>query len=351
MSIQKPGSIFMKTPLELMNEMRAAEIRSDSKLKNALAVKDRQQAVQRYKWNLDPGSSGLEIGFDGLTLEAMLYERGIVGAGEVEPGVLDLFNVAWSGGIDRYRRMRNMKPIFPTGTDDKGRILEGAFDKEFEIVYLPFKSDERKGDKYGAVCYDYTPLFSKTGLIPRVSIQGEIIQEMSNLYNISLVNLFNSTALAVYNIGDADQRDAIEQELRSMTSDMLKGKYYQILKSNQEIQNLTNPASYNGQAYWETFNSLDNLRLGMLGHANNGTFNKKERKLENESNVESSNADLVNENSIVERERFANALNSIYGVNFSVESVSEEEEVMAEEDAQDMDKSEGVISYDVSKNE
>lgn len=144
MSLQKPGSIFMKTPLELMNEMRAAEIRSDSKLKNALAVKDRQQAVQRYKWNLDPGSSGLEIGFDGLTLEAMLYERGIVGAGEVEPGVLDLFNVAWSGGIDRYRRMRNMKPIFPTGTDDKGRILEGAFDKEFEIVYLPLRATNAK---------------------------------------------------------------------------------------------------------------------------------------------------------------------------------------------------------------
>lgn len=348
MDLVKPGTLQWVSPkdLALMQPMKAADYQADSKLKDALLTKDRQQALSRFAWNLDPGSSGLEINFDQLTLESMVFERGLIGTGVVEPGVLDIFPVAWSGGIDRYRRMKKMKPVFPTGTDGKGNITESAFYKEFEIVYLPRKIEPFKGEAYGAVLYDYTPVVSQTGLKPRIAIQKEVVQEMANLYNISIVNLFNSVAIAKYHITDADQADALEEQLRKLSQDILEGKYYQVLKTTGELQDLTNPAKYNGQDYWQSFNSLDNLRLGFLGLVNSGAFNKKERKLEAESNVESSNADFVKENSLRERERFCQAINSIYDTNFSCEFV--EQEIQESEGSDVMEESEGTEDAQVS---
>ena len=41
----------------------------------------------------------------------------------------------------------SMRPHFrEEGTDDKGKILEAAFDKIFDIVYIPFKVDDRVGE-------------------------------------------------------------------------------------------------------------------------------------------------------------------------------------------------------------
>lgn len=348
MDLVKPGTVQWVSPKELalMQPMKAVDYQADSKLKDALLTKDRQQALSRFTWNLDPGSSGLEINFDQLTLESMVFERGLIGTGVVEPGVLDIFPVAWSGGIDRYRRMKKMKPVFPTGTDDKGNITESAFDKEFEIVYLPRKIEPFKGEGYGAVLYDYTPVVSQTGLKPRIAIQKEVVQEMANLYNISLVNLFNSVAIAKYHIKDADQSDALEEQLRKLSRDILEGKYYQVLKTTGELQDLTNPAKYNGQDYWQSFNSLDNLRLGFLGLVNTGAFNKKERKLEAESNVESTNSDLVKVNSTRERQRWCDAINSIYDTNFSFECI--EQEIEESEGSDQMTESEGTADEEVS---
>lgn len=326
MDLVKPGTLkwIGASDISLKSPMKAAEFKADSKLRDALIIKDRQQALARFKWNLDPGQSGLEINFEPLTLESMIFERGFIGAGVVEPGVLDIFPVAWCGGLDRYARMKKMKPVFPTGIDKEGKMTEAPFDKEFEIVYLPRKVDTRKGEEYGAVLFDYTPAGSRTGLKPRMYVQQEIVQEMSNLYNVSLVNLFNSVAIAKYHIGDADQADAIEDQLRTLTQDILAGKYYQVLKTTGELQDLTNPAKYNGQEYWQSFNSLDNLRLGFLGLVNTGAFNKKERKLEAESNVESTNSDYVKDNSLQERQKWCDAINSIYNTNFSLEAVRQE---------------------------
>lgn len=348
MDLVKPGTVQWISPKELalIQPMKAADYQADSKLKDALLTKDRQQALSRFTWNLDPGSSGLEINFDQLTLESMVFERGLIGTGVVEPGVLDIFPIAWSGGIDRYRRMRNMKPVFPTGTDDKGNITEKAFDKEFEIVYLPRKIEPFKGEGYGAVLYDYTPVVSQTGLKPRIAIQKEVVQEMANLYNISIVNLFNSVAIAKYHIKDADQSDALEEQLRKLSQDILEGKYYQVLKTTGELQDLTNPAKYNGQDYWQSFNSLDNLRLGFLGLVNTGAFNKKERKLEAESNVESTNSDLVKVNSTRERQRWCDAINSIYDTNFSFECI--EQEIESSEGSDQMTESEDGADEEVS---
>ena len=66
------------------------------------------------------------------------------------------------------------------------------------------------------------------------------------------------------------------------------------------------------------------MRLGFLGLVNTGAFNKKERKLEAESNVESTNSDYVKGNSLQERQKWCDALNSIYNTNFSLEAVRQE---------------------------
>ena len=337
MSIVQNGKILFHTPKSFADEVKSA-VPVNSKLINGMRIKDRQQALERFEWNLDPGTSGLKINFDGLMIETYLYERGYIGSGVVEPGTLDIFPVAWAGGIDRYRRMRKMKPIFPTGSTDKGEITEAPYDKEFEIVYLP--DDEKKGEMYGAVLYDYSPGINRNGLLARKYIQEEIIKEQAAVYNMSTISLINSLAIAKYRVDDQDQRDAIEAELRAFSTDIQKGKFYQLLMARFDLQDLTTPATYQGQEYWQTFDSLDQLRLGWLGHENTGAFNKKERKLSNESEVETSNSDLVIGNSCRERQRFVDVVNSTYGVNFSfnvkkIEAEANEEEEEKEGGEQD----------------
>lgn len=326
--IQRPGTVMMMNPLEVAAYQRglmAGDLMfSEAKLRRALKAKDRQQALSRFKWNLDVGESGLKVGFTEMMLEGMLYDRYVIGSGVVEDGVLDIFIPAWSLGIDRYGRMRGLKPMFPTAKTDKGEFDYNEFDKEFKVVYTDHVELDNDASTYCAVCYDYTAGAMSTGGEARLALQARVIEEMSDLYNYSTINLVNSLGIAKYHLLDEAQKDAVEQEVRAMYSDLKRGKFYQLTSSMQNIQDLTKPIAYNGQAYWQSYNSLNNERLGFLGLVNSGTFNKKERKLVDETNVESANSELVIENSLRERKHFCEMLNFIYGTNFSVEIVEQE---------------------------
>lgn len=330
MSLQKPNTVTMYTPIEYAGQVRGkAEdlLFTEAKLKRVLKVKDRQQALSRFKWNLDEGGSDLEINFTPNMLEGMLYDKYIIGAGEIEDGVLDIFVPAWSESLDRYGRMQGMKPMFATSVDKNGDVELRAFDKHFTVVYKPRRGGlQAHRDEFGAVCYDYSPSISNTSGEPRNALQAKVIEEMADLYNYSTINLVNSLGIAKYNLFDEAQKDSVELELKAMYSDLKRGKWYQLTSSVQEIQDLTRPIAYNGQDYWQSYNSLNNERLGFLGLVNSGTFNKKERKLVDEANVESANSELVLENSLRERQTFCDTINYIYGTNFSVEVNAEERE-------------------------
>lgn len=325
MSIQKPGTVQMMNPIEYAAYQRGLAIDltfMEAKLKRLLTVKDRQQALSRFEWDLDGGE--LEVNFTPNMLEGMLYDKYVIGAGVVEEGVLDIFVPAWSESLDRYGRMSGMKPMFPTTLDKDGNVQLRAFDKDFEIVYKDNKKIVNAQDSYGAVCYDYSPSISKTGGEPRTALQAKVIEEMADLYNFSTINLVNSLGIAKYNLLDEGQKDSVELELRALYSDLKRGKFYQLTTSMQELQDLTRPIAYNGQDYWQSYNSLNNERLGFLGLVNSGAFNKKERKLLDEVNVESANSDKVLDNSLKERQTFCDNINHIYGTNFSVRIVEEE---------------------------
>lgn len=325
MGIEKQGTVQMMSPIEYAQYQRgiATDLSfTEAKLRKLLTVKDRQQALSRFEWDLDGGD--LEVNFTPNMLEGMLYDKYVVGAGVVEDGVLDIFVPAWAESLDRYGRMSGMKPMFPIARDKEGNIELRAFDKNFEIVYKDTKKIIKSPDSYGAVCFDYTPSISKTGGEARVVLQAKVIEEMADLYNFSTINLVNSLGIAKYNMLDEGQRDAVELELRGLYSDLKRGKFYQLTTSMQELQDLTRPIAYNGQDYWQSYNSLNNERLGFLGLVNSGTFNKKERKLLDEVNVESANSDRVLDNSLKERQTFCDNLNHIYGTNFSVRIIEEE---------------------------
>ncbi|NLN80052.1 MAG: hypothetical protein GX132_01440 [Erysipelotrichia bacterium] len=327
MSIVKPGTILIDNPKEYANRVRgqAEDLYfTEAKLKRALTIKDRQQALSRFEWELDPGASGLAIGFTPLMIESMLYERGIIAGGVVEEGVLDIFTPGWECevGVDRYGRMRGLKPMFPTAIDQDGNAKLEPFDKHFAIMYN-VRSDFDQNIPYAAVLFDYTPIGSKTSIQPRLNIQMKVIEEMADLYNYSTINLVNSLGIAKYHLLDEGQRDSVEQEIRSLYAAIKRGKFYQLTSASQELQDLTTPIPYQGQAHWQSYNSLDNERLGFLGLVNQGTFQKKERKLVDETNVEASNSTLVIENSLKERQLWCDIMNHIYKVNFSVKASEE----------------------------
>ena len=60
--------------------------------------------------------------------------------------------------------------------------------------------------------------------------------------------------------------------------------------------------------------SLDNLRLSLLGIENNGVFEKKAHELQTEANINGGPVGLVLQDGLSIRQNFCNIVNSIWGL-------------------------------------
>lgn len=323
-----------------MASKRTTEHRNKTRIRDykaALAVKDRAQAINRFPIN------GMPNGMTSRHFEQLLYDKGrlcIFSFADKE----FFLPYAMVDGIDAYGRYIALTPLVIGSTGDK---KEKAFINGLKrtIIYTLEEAKElieKHGadyvkNNYAVVIYDYSKGMSQD-ITPRAQLQEPILEQMAETIQLNRSAMFASVGISALRVNDEATRESVVKELSAIEEAILDGKRYIPITSTLEIDELQSDKNASTQTLWEAFQSLDSLRLSLLGIENDGVFNKKAHTLEVEQEVETTNTRYVYDDGLQLRKDFIEIANLVFGLKMSVEENKLEEE---EEQEQEQQQEEG----------
>lgn len=294
-------------------------------IKRNLRVMDEQDAVNRFTWyNLPSGVSS-------QMLERMLYYRGQLAFFYNEN--LDEFYFmpfALDGGIDFYGRFLRIHPVpYSNGTseatdEEKKQIsaqrnyLSTLKLKPIYNVVLPEDILEQGKPILTESCVilkDYTEQMSQT-IVPRQILNEGIIDVESECIPFMRTALLRATGVKGMRVGNQDEQSNVQAANESMLHAALTGKVNIPIIGSVEFQELNDGTVGKADEFMMALQSLDNFRLSTYGLENGGLFQKKERKIvaEQEMNAGGGSIGLVMQDGLSIRQRFCDIVNSIWGL-------------------------------------
>lgn len=282
---------------------------------------DARQAINRFEW------VNLPHGLDGQLIERILYYRG--------RGAMTFINGKFyflpytlhskSASIDAYGRYRGISLMTFNGTatrDKKGNITheDSIFlgGKEFTPVY----EIDQVTEQYPAVpLWDGAKQLSENN-VPLYIANQHFNQEKAEIVVLIRKNLVNSVKQFVVGVKDEAEVEVMEKMWNAIRKEQINSDLdITFVKTNMDIQELKGTQSLQSQDYWEAFASLDSLREMMMGINSNGVFNKKERKLESEAELEAEKSSLIQQDALYQRKRFCLLVNNTFGLAIDVKDV------------------------------
>jgi len=320
----KQSGIDRKTglPLKMLNSIDVSLLSGTRML---LRIKDEQQAVNRYKWDIP---SGLKLTSE--EIERFLYYKGQLCFFRMKkPNSTDynyyLTPYALEGTINLYGQFNSVKPVpFASGMDKKDENKKPAYDPIALALSLLTLTVVRKNDDIPedldnccVLLHDYTKQYSEY-IIPRQQLQEPLLEIMSLTVPYLRTNMLASVGVKGIRVGDADQYKQVIEGSQSLDNYAKNGKIWYPILGSIEAQELTekNMAAMND--YMQTFQSLDNLRLSLYGLANGGVFEKKAHTLGKEEEINQTNTDLVYDDGLSIRKEFCDLVNKIWNIGISV---------------------------------
>jgi len=343
--------------------------KSDSKdrllINRALNHKHMIETIERFEWK------GLPPEIPSDLIERVLYYR--------FKGALFNFNDRYvflpftlkgkdSDTIDSYGRYSNIVPVLFTGqwkVGGDGEITEDVAyvsDLCYSVVYdMPEESTEEEGteeedqeiegekksdesqgmpeadtkaviltDSTLEISQDYTPM---NYLIRPFTEQLTDILVLVNMDLISSAKVFYVVAK------DESQKEAIEQEFHNLDDRILNGKRIVVVTSATELKELTGTSVKDTARYFQSYQSIDNLRKDLIGQDNGGTFMKQEHTTEMETESNSNSGSAVLNNALRMRQDFCAIVKKVFGLDISVEvKGGSEQDSIIEEGAQSEDR-------------
>lgn len=281
-------------------------------IKKQLRVQDEQVAVNRYKWY------NLPSGLDGQLLERILYYKG-QGVFFFMPanGKFYFLPYALSGSVDVYGRFMGVTPLqFAGGTtsNEKGKEkpwINGLLKKP--VYDIPFEIDEKLVTDGCVILKDYTPQLSET-IIPRQILQDGLLDAMAEAIPMARTSLIANSGVKGIRVQGED--DALNVLNASKTIEMaaMNGQPYVPIQANTEFQELTNGNVLKSEEYLLYLQALDNYRLSLYGLSTGGLFQKKSHMLEAEQDMNAGHARLSYDDGLVNRQKFADIINTIWGL-------------------------------------
>ena len=281
-------------------------------IKKQLRVQDEQVAVNRYKWY------NLPSGLDGQLLERILYYKGQgVFFFMKANGKFYFLPYALSGSVDVYGRFMGVTPLqFAGGTtsNEKGKEkpwINGLLKKP--VYDIPFELDESLLEDGCVILKDYTPQLSET-IIPRQILQDGLLDAMAEAIPMARTSLLANSGVKGIRVQGED--DALNVLNASKTIEMaaMNGQPYVPIQANTEFQELTNGNVLKSEEYLLYLQALDNYRLSLYGLSTGGLFQKKSHMLEAEQDMNAGHARLSYDDGLVNRQKFADIINSIWGL-------------------------------------
>lgn len=292
-------------------------------VKRELQLMDLQEAVNSFSWQNLP---------DGLTselIERILYFKGqgaLIYSEKLEKFMFLPYTL--NGSIDEYGRYDGISVLPFNGTmssENVGLVFSEKYKPIYDIIdtdeFIDMSDDVLKImlTTSCVLLHDHVPGISQK--VTAHTINNDwLIDLMADVVPFMRTSLINSTGVTGVQVGDesesANVKIASETYLKAARNGQ---KYVPITGPSMRFQELTSSHLTRCEEFLMVLQSLDNLRLSMLGLDNGGIFQKKAHKLESEQRVNSTNVGLVMRDKLRCRQEFCNIANSIWGFGMWVE--------------------------------
>lgn len=292
-------------------------------IRRLIRIQDEQDAVNRYTWY------NLPDGLNSQMVERMLYYRGqLCFFYFKEMDKFYFMPYALDGGIDFYGRFIGVHPIpFSGGTSDeekadynrKATILSEKKLKPIYDVMLPEELLKQGIDALYDNCVllkDYTEQLSQT-IVPRQELNESIIEVESECIPFMRTALLRSSGVKGMRVGNQDEQANVHAANDSIYEAAMTGQVNIPIIGSVEFQELNDGVVGKSDEFMMALQSLDNFRLSTYGLDNGGLFQKRERKLVSEQEMNAAgggSVGLVLQDGLSIRQRFCDIVNSIWGI-------------------------------------
>lgn len=283
---------------------------------------NRIETLERYMWFNVP------FGLTADIIERVLFYRGkgiLYFNDKVEK--FQFLPFALNKTIDEYGRYTACNTLPFTGVsskEEKGKKNQTLIYENLEIVYdLPYNKEMlesiRKNKVVGIILNDsslgvgQSPIIRSNYVEPVLHLLATIIQ----LINTAIYGCADHSLLQVEN---ESEYDSVMGQIEAINKDILNGNRFTPIVGKLPITPLKTSNTADIEGLFNTFNSINNFLKSITGIPNAGIFDKKAHLLQEEQDLNSSNADYVYDNGLRMRQEFCLMVQAYYGYPIWCES-------------------------------
>lgn len=293
------------------------------KIAQNLRIMDEAMACNRFVWyNLPDGMTGQK-------LERMLWYK----------GTLMFF---YSKALDEFYFL----PYVLNGDEKTGQNLN-VYGEYLSVSPLPFygsaeASKEKKNiwiDELGpkevirdvlldeeseddivdtmlnccVLLYDYTPQLPQMPT-PTQILHDPIINAMAEAYPLARTSLLAHSGIKGLRVPSEIDAPNVKNAAKGVVKAALNGEIWVPITGMQEFQDLADGGNATPEDFLLYMQSMENFLRSLYGLNNGGIFEKSERKLVDEQNMNAGIASLKLDDDLRQRQRFCDIVNSIWGL-------------------------------------
>lgn len=292
----------------------AKQVSLEVEIKQALRIKDEQDAVNRYVW------TNLPCDLTSQELERMLYYKGELAFFYLKS--LDKFffmPYTLNGTIDFYGRYNTITPVpMTSGVDDakKTKVAQVELLSNIKLnvvksIIVPTPEDLENS---AVILRDYTNQLSQT-ILPRQQVNECIVSLEAECMPLMRTNLINGTGVHGMRVPDGDSagnaKDASNNLVRAAKTGQL---FVPILGEAGDFQDFPSHSTSQANEYMMAMQSIDNFRLSTYGIKNGGLFEKTAHRNDSENMINQSSVDSPLQDGLNNRQNICNIINSIWGL-------------------------------------
>jgi hypothetical protein len=153
---------------------------------------------------------------------------------------------------------------------------------------------------------------------------------LSDILVLVNMDLINSAKVFYIVAKDEAMKTAIEQEFANLDERILNGKRHFVVTSQLEFKELSGSSVKDTARYFQSYQSIDNLRKDIIGVDNGGTFMKQEHTTNMETQTNSNSGSAILNNALRVRKEFCRIANKVFGLTIDVELRESEQQQFVE---------------------
>lgn len=279
------------------------------------------ETFERYMW------TNIPFGLTADLVERLLYFRG-KGMFYYNDGVgkFQFLPFALNGVIDEYGRYTacNTLPFTGVDTDEDGKEKEKKTEKKVQslvyqdlnIVYdFPYSEELIKNLKehktVGIILNDSSLSISQQPII-RTNYVRPVIHMLTTLIQIINTAMYGNADHSLLGIEAESELDSANKAINAINYDILHGRRFTPIIGKFPITPIKTTSGSELESLFNTFNSLTNFLKSITGVANPGVLDKKAHLLQDEQQLNGSNADDIYYNGLRQRQEFCLMVQAYY---------------------------------------